>query len=147
MLIDIKAIRLNNLRELMRNYETGKEFAISASLTPSQLSQLGVHLTEGEPVRKIGTRLARKIERSLNLPENWLDIKHTGAGDPDESRIKTQSIELISSIIDGFNEVEMSELLLQASIIRSRKAARAEASLNMHAVDAHEAQSITAIEK
>lgn len=120
MVADIKAVRLQNLRKLLDQYASGKEFAAAADIAPSQLSQLGVRLTEGEPVRKIGFRLARKIEQNLQLTSGWLDIEEDCPATTHSTDLKEQSIEMIRAIVEGFNELEMSELMVQANIIRRR---------------------------
>ncbi|MDF7675989.1 S24 family peptidase [Neisseriaceae bacterium ESL0693] len=66
------AIRLINLRNLVRKYGGQKGFADKAEISANQLS----HIIGPNPIRNLGERLARKIEKNLHLENLYLDQQH-----------------------------------------------------------------------
>src|SRR6476646_3109550 len=67
------SIRLDNLRELIKKAGGPAEAARKLDMDASQLSQIAGK----NPVRNIGTTLARRIEQAFRRPEGWLDVPHT----------------------------------------------------------------------
>src|SRR5436853_7181560 len=66
------SIRLKNLRELIDNSGGPAEAARRLDMDASQLSQIAGK----NPVRNIGTSLARRIEKAFRRAEGWLDVPH-----------------------------------------------------------------------
>lgn len=75
--MEVAMIRVNNLRSLVRRYESQQAFADAAKLGVQYLNQL----LKGH--RNIGEKTARKIEASLKLDPGWLD--HGSADQREES--------------------------------------------------------------
>jgi SOS-response transcriptional repressor LexA len=67
------AIRLENFRELIKKAGGPAEAARKLDMDDSQLSQVAGK----NPVRNIGTALARRIENAFRRPEGWLDVSHS----------------------------------------------------------------------
>jgi SOS-response transcriptional repressor LexA len=67
------SIRLENLRELIRKAGGAAEAARKLDMDDSQLSQIAGK----NPIRNIGTALARRIEKTFRRPEGWLDVPHS----------------------------------------------------------------------
>ncbi len=70
--MDNKAIRLLNLRKLLKETKTATSLAFAANTSPAYLSQILSNRTKG----KIGDKLARKLEAALDKPVGWLDLVH-----------------------------------------------------------------------
>ena len=66
------SIRLKNLRELIEKAGGPAEAARRLDMDDSQLSQIAGK----NPVRNIGTSLARRIEKAFRKAEGWLDVPH-----------------------------------------------------------------------
>lgn len=66
------SIRLQNFRELIKKAGGPAEAARKLDMDDSQLSQIAGK----NPVRNIGTTLARRIEQAFRRPEGWLDVPH-----------------------------------------------------------------------
>ena len=66
------SIRLTNLRALITKAGGPAEAARKLDMDGSQLSQIGGK----NPVRNIGTALARRIEKVFRRPLGWLDVPH-----------------------------------------------------------------------
>ena len=67
------AIRLINLRALIKKAGGPAEAARKLDMDDSQLSQIAGK----NPVRNIGATLARRIEKAFHRPEGWLDVPHS----------------------------------------------------------------------
>jgi len=67
------SIRLANLRALIKKAGSPAEAARKLDMDDSQLSQIAGK----NPVRNIGTSLARRIEKAFHRPEGWLDVPHS----------------------------------------------------------------------
>ncbi|MGF1878804.1 S24 family peptidase [Photobacterium frigidiphilum] len=73
----IEDLRLTNARLLTRRFDTLAEFANTIDRSATQVSRL----IGKNPTKSIGSRMARHIELTLQLPEGWLDTVHTGVVD------------------------------------------------------------------
>ncbi|MEH2922389.1 transcriptional regulator [Samsonia erythrinae] len=71
MMRDLFAIRRENLIEIMEKHYDGKQVSIARAigLNPTLISRW----ISG---KKIGDKMARKIEDATRQPRNWLDIDH-----------------------------------------------------------------------
>ncbi len=58
----------------MADFKTQAQFAEQVGKSPSQISQLKKGITNKGKNAVIGNSLARDMERSLNLPDGWLDV-------------------------------------------------------------------------
>ena len=68
-------IRRENARMLAAQYGGLTKLGEKLGRSDSQISQI-----IGErPIRGIGGRLARTIEKKLGLPDGWMDVQHTEA--------------------------------------------------------------------
>ena len=67
------AIRLRNLRDLIDDAGGPAQAARRLGMDDSQLSQIGGK----NPIRNIGSALARRIEKAFGKPEGWLDVTHS----------------------------------------------------------------------
>lgn len=68
----IETIRREKLRQLRRRFKTNAELSKAIGWTAkAYVSQL----IGKNPTRAIGNETARKIERALGLPPNWLDVE------------------------------------------------------------------------
>lgn len=67
------SIRLTNLRALIKKAGGPTDAARKLDMEASQLSQIA----GPNPVRNIGTALARRIEQAFHRPEGWLDVPHS----------------------------------------------------------------------
>lgn len=77
----IRQIRHANLLLLIAKFDTIQAFADKVGRSHSQISQLRnqiVHSGSGKP-RSVGDGLARDIEKTLGLPEGWMDQPHSHA--------------------------------------------------------------------
>lgn len=70
-------IRRANARRLAAEIGSAAELARRLAMSDSQLGQL----IGKNPVRNIGTRVARRIEAVCGRPEGWLDIEHSSPDD------------------------------------------------------------------
>lgn len=66
---DIKEIRRANLKALVSKYPRVEDFAEQVDTSASYISQIFSEKTKAD----VGDRLARKIERALELPTFWMD--------------------------------------------------------------------------
>ena len=67
------SIRLLNFRALIKEAGGPAEAARKLDMDDSQLSQIAGK----NPIRNIGTTLARRIENAFHKPEGWLDVPHS----------------------------------------------------------------------
>ena len=67
------SIRLANLRNLIKRAGGPADAARKLDMDDSQLSQIAGK----NPIRNIGTSLARRIEKAFKRPEGWLDVPHS----------------------------------------------------------------------
>lgn len=94
-----KEIRKLNLSQLLEEHmkqpeATKASFAEMCGLNPAQLSQV----LGNDAFRKIGDRLARRIETGLELPTGWLDSLHSKSAEVDE-------LEIAGRPVNGFVKV------------------------------------------
>lgn len=72
--MDIKQIRLRNLRALLKDSgQTAAEFAFACGSSPSTFSQI----LSPNATRGLGDKLARQIEEHQGLAHGYLDVPHT----------------------------------------------------------------------
>ncbi|MFS1539259.1 MAG: helix-turn-helix transcriptional regulator [Candidatus Phlomobacter fragariae] len=81
--METKDIRRANLHALIQDFTvSGKnkksQLADKIGIPAAQLSQI----SGNNPIRNIGDRIARRIEKSLNLPIGWMDVLHTETLNP-----------------------------------------------------------------
>ena len=84
--MDIKQIRLRNLRSLIAMSGTIANLARMSETAPAYLSQIlnSLPTSTGKP-RSLGDKLARKLEQALNKPYGWMDKDHKN---PDEENFQ-----------------------------------------------------------
>jgi hypothetical protein len=78
----IAEIRLTNLLALIKEAGTQNALAERAETTPIYLSQVVNRIQDhksGRP-RELGTDMARRLEKAMGKPENWMDHDHAAAG-------------------------------------------------------------------
>ncbi|MBD3610607.1 MAG: S24 family peptidase [Gammaproteobacteria bacterium] len=75
--MDIKQIRLNNLRALISEAGTIASLARKSNTAPAYLSQIlnSLPTSTGMP-RSVGDKLARKLEAATNRAHGWMDRAH-----------------------------------------------------------------------
>lgn len=80
--MDIYAIRLANLREVIRARFGGvaRRFALDAGVEPNYVSRLFSANPRGQ--KRIGDDLARKWEARYGLPRGWMDSAHHATEQP-----------------------------------------------------------------
>ncbi|HGJ5880763.1 MAG TPA: S24 family peptidase [Arsenophonus nasoniae] len=81
--METKDIRRANLHALIQDFTvSGKnkksQLADKIGIPAAQLSQI----SGNNPIRNIGDKIARRIEKSLNLPIGWMDVIHTKTLNP-----------------------------------------------------------------
>ena len=121
----IHEIRLENMRELMGEFETQQAFADFLDRTPTLISRYA----GPNPTKRIGEAMARHIELCFGKDKFWIDTDHsTNVGEPAEgytpagpvsdsvlnfaSRIERMDIrrrDLARRIIDAIDESQLSE--------------------------------------
>jgi len=86
--MDIKQIRLCNLRSLIAESGTIAKLARLSETAPAYLSQIlnSLPTSTGKP-RSVGDKLARKLEQALNKPYGWMDKDHLTSGDTEQQVI------------------------------------------------------------
>jgi len=91
--MDIKQIRLRNLRSLISESGTIANLARLSETAPAYLSQIlnSLPTSTGKP-RSVGDKLARKLEQALNKPYGWMDRDHENADDTKLQTIPTVPI-------------------------------------------------------
>mgnify|MGYP007054544646 CR=1 FL=1 len=87
--MDVKAIRLRNLRALVEEVGGIRALAELADTSYQTLWQIvgGTELPSGK-VRALGYLLARKIETAVNKPQGWLDVDHGERAALDDEAIR-----------------------------------------------------------
>ena len=87
--MDIKQIRLRNLRSLIVESGTIAKLARMSETAPAYLSQIlnSLPTSTGKP-RSVGDKLARKLEQALNKSYGWMDKDHDNADDSTLSLIQ-----------------------------------------------------------
>lgn len=94
--MDIKEIRLKNLRLLINDAGSAAELARRAKTDPAYLSQI----LSTKIKRALGDELARRIERAMTKPHGWMDHLNT-AEEPGRYKIETglskQAMDLAST--------------------------------------------------
>ncbi len=70
--MEIKTIRLANLLEFLKRYESIKEFADKVGIAPAYISQIK-NQADG---RAMGSNTARRLEKALNLQDGYMDQLH-----------------------------------------------------------------------
>ena len=78
--MDIKQIRLQNLRSIILETGTIAKLARLSETAPAYLSQIlnSLPTSTGKP-RSVGDKLARKLELAVNKPYGWMDKDHSDA--------------------------------------------------------------------
>lgn len=72
MISNVKSIRRENLRHLIKLHGGNSALAKKVATTPSYLSQIMSEKTRGE----VGDRFARQIEEALGLDLGWMSTDH-----------------------------------------------------------------------
>lgn len=103
--MDTKSIRLNNLQTLIARHSTQSKFAEAVDTAPAYISQI---LSNDHPAN-LGSALARKIEKNLNLEHGWMDREH--------NTISTLSERINQAM--NFSKINNSTLAKATNITRS----------------------------
>jgi hypothetical protein len=74
--VDIRDIRLANLKSLIREWADGNH-AKFVEVAGLESHAALLHVTGPRRTRNLGSQLARKIERNLGLEDGWLDRDHS----------------------------------------------------------------------
>ncbi|WP_060733457.1 hypothetical protein [Burkholderia cenocepacia] len=72
----IAKVRQANLCLLASRFNFDAQFARAAQISRSQLSQYRACTESGDVRKRMGERLARKIEGNLGLAAGWMDHRH-----------------------------------------------------------------------
>ena len=64
----VHQIRYENMITVANYFRTRRDFAFAANITPQQVSQL----INQPAVHKIGSTIAKRIEKGAGRPEGWL---------------------------------------------------------------------------
>lgn len=91
-------IRRTNLRKLMETW--GGPTSLAAKLGHSNGSYLA-QLVGPHPTREVSEKVAREIERKLDLSANWLDHPHRGALKQPNTDDLIDVIALVQDVLDG----------------------------------------------
>jgi len=113
--MDIKQIRQDNLKILIKEFKTAVLLAEATDTNPKYISQvLNMHKTPGGKKRGMGDDLARRMEKKANKPYGWMDIQHDREKSNDETdlTIKTALIDAVTYINDHL-ESEFTHLSTQ----------------------------------
>lgn len=108
-------IRRNNLLIAIERFGTADALAEAASCSSPYLSQVKNQTPEsktGEP-KKMGDKVARRIEGALKEPPGWMDVDHKSVADasaapdalslvPGSAVIPIASPDIINELITGF---------------------------------------------
>lgn len=99
---DIDRIRLENLRRLTAEAGSASELARRADVSVSYLSHIrvGRPYPSGNP-RRMGDRLAARLERAMGKPHAWMDRPHAPADASAEARPAGTGFPLISWVQAG----------------------------------------------
>jgi len=81
----ISTIRYENLLLLLPRFKNAAAFAAAVEMTDAQLWQLRTRKANGSFYRGVGDKVARKIERLLGLPFNWMDQPQDSVTLPESS--------------------------------------------------------------
>lgn len=90
--MDIKAIRLANLRELVSRFDSKRAFADRAAISEGYLYQVD----SPAPSRSLGHATARRIEKNLGLAPGWMDTPHEGASVTASPLFESKRVRLVS---------------------------------------------------
>ena len=112
--MDIYEIRLNNLEQLISSYSTATKFADKVGISPSQLSQT----RNPKYTRKVGSKVAREIERSLGLEYGWLDKSHSKSIEFKKETPPSYPIPILNTIqAGGFTEINQDAMSLEYDLV------------------------------
>lgn len=78
----LNAVRVANIRELLKRFDSKLEFTTAVGWHPSRLSQMLKDPPRSKGWRPVSERSARHIETSLELPEGWLSADHASPAAP-----------------------------------------------------------------
>lgn len=91
-------IRRDNLRRLMQQW--GGPTSLAKKLGHSNGSYIA-QLAGPHPTRDVSEKVAREIERTLQLPDNWMDHRHKGPpGQPDTGTL-IEVVSLVRDVLDA----------------------------------------------
>lgn len=76
--IPVAQTRLQNLREWIAQHETFAAAASALNMSAPRLS----HIAGPNPIRNIGTTVARRVEKLIDKPVGWLDTQHRASRHP-----------------------------------------------------------------
>lgn len=96
-LLTLQQRRRNNLKRLLADYRTQREFGAAAGLSVNQIS----HILNG--VREMGEEIARRIESALGKPLGWMDA------DPDQEPAPETALEHLpadqAQLLHGYRQL------------------------------------------
>ncbi|MGR2663658.1 hypothetical protein ACUXVY_18900 [Chromobacterium haemolyticum] len=120
--MDIKDIRLVNLKALVAEFETIAQVARQSDTNEAYLSHIlnGVLLPSGRP-RGVGHALARKLEQGCGKPTGWMDHPHPN-GDGAIQRIEASSLEELAGILGELETGALHKLITDALAQHAKKA-------------------------
>ncbi|WP_299947998.1 hypothetical protein [uncultured Microbulbifer sp.] len=127
--MEVGDIRLENARQLSREFDNLKEFSGVLGMAPSQLSQL----IGPNPRRRIGTTVARRIEATCNKEKGWLDVVHKEKS----STVTSQSGVNIDLLVDCISAVEGKVTELDIKYMSAEARARAIATVYAYTEQSH----------
>lgn len=91
-------IRRGNLRKLMEQW--GGPTSLAAKLGHSNGSYMA-QLAGPNPTREVSEKVAREIERKLDLPERWLDSPHRGTAKTPDTTLLIDVVALVHDVLDA----------------------------------------------
>ncbi|WP_444946428.1 hypothetical protein ACJJIP_06355 [Microbulbifer sp. VTAC004] len=112
--MEVSNIRLENTRQLSKEFNSLKEFAVALDMQPSQLSQL----IGPNPRRSIGSTVARRIESTCGREKGWLDVIHRETGDAVTTN-KGINLDLLVDCITAVEE-KVTELGIKSMPVEAR---------------------------
>jgi len=108
--MDIKQIRLRNLRMLVREAGTIANLARLSSTAPAYLSQIlnSLPTSTGRP-RSVGDKLARKLESAMDKPYGWMDQANQARSEASGSAQQVNYVPLIDeSLVSSYTSRTLS---------------------------------------
>jgi len=91
-------IRRDNLRRLMEQW--GGPTSLAKKLKHANGSYIA-QLAGPHPTRDVSERVAREIERVLQIPEGWMDKHHTGAPGKPDTGLLIDAVALVRDVLDA----------------------------------------------
>jgi hypothetical protein len=124
----VSSVRRANLGLLASRFNFDAQLAKAVQLSRSLLSQYQARSEDGVPRKRMGERVARRIESNLGLPTGWMDHPRdsvpelsiagpallkppAGASVPKDTELKAMSLE-------GLSAVQVATLTMAARLAR-----------------------------